>query len=186
MSHLILIRHTRPDIPEGLCYGRTDVPYILSEFEDWVRHEPWPEKIHAYSSPLRRCLDLANKAMPTAVCVDERLIELDFGTWENRLWSDIPRHESDPWTADYTRLSPPGGENLLRMNARLEDFVLGLKRGDHTHVVFSHSGVIRLLLLAAYQETIDKYFDRHVDFGSTWVLPRIPEREDFARLIRDV
>ncbi|RYZ48726.1 MAG: hypothetical protein EOP07_25445, partial [Proteobacteria bacterium] len=79
MSHLILIRHTRPDIPEGLCYGRTDVPYILSEFEDWVRHEPWPEKIHAYSSPLRRCLDLANKAMPTAVCVDERLIELDFG-----------------------------------------------------------------------------------------------------------
>jgi alpha-ribazole phosphatase len=186
MSRLILIRHTRPDIPEGLCYGRTDVPYRLEDFEAWVRHEPWPERLRAYSSPLKRCLDLAVKTMPTAVCVDDRLIEYDFGRWENRLWSDIPRHESDPWTADYLRLSPPEGENLLGMCSRLENFIRDLEAGDHSHVLFSHSGVIRLLLLAAYQETMDKYFDRQVDFGSTWILPRIPEPEDFARLARDL
>ena len=31
-----LIRHTRPDVPEGTCYGRTDVPLDEAAFEAGV------------------------------------------------------------------------------------------------------------------------------------------------------
>ncbi|MBC7532257.1 MAG: histidine phosphatase family protein [Oligoflexus sp.] len=183
MSKIILIRHTRPDIPEGLCYGHSDVPYERDAFLAWQSQVPWPETYRVYSSPLKRCHDLALKALPGPVCIDHRLKELHFGLWENRLWSELPREDTERWTSDYLNQAPPEGETVQDLTLRLRSFILDLSEGDESHIVFSHAGVIRLLLLAAYGEGLGQYFVRTVDFGSIVILPRRPQAFDFDRLL---
>jgi alpha-ribazole phosphatase len=195
---IILIRHTKPLIPEGLCYGHSDVPYEEEGFAAWHNPDPWPSRMRVYSSPLKRCHDLAIKAVDVPICIDARLKEMHFGRWENRLWSELPRHETELWTSNYLREAPPEGESLRQLCARLQDFFSELKRGEdksrklkndeeaHTHIVFSHAGVIRLLLIASYREGLDQYFVRQVDYGSIFYLPRCPEDEDFERILSEI
>jgi len=183
VSKIILVRHTKPDIPEGLCYGQSDVPYELEGFHAWQNHEPWPDSVRVYSSPLKRCHDLALKALPGPICVDHRLKELHFGVWENRLWSELPREDTERWARDYLNEAPPEGESVQDLTARLRSFVSELSEGEETHIIFSHAGVIRLLLLASHEEGLDQYFVRAVDFGALFVLPRRPRPKDFDRLL---
>lgn len=75
-----LIRHTQPDIPQGLCYGRLNVP-LAASFADEARvlKEKLREKqltaLPVFSSPSQRCLQLAN-ALSTQVHSDARLMEI--------------------------------------------------------------------------------------------------------------
>lgn len=184
MSAIILIRHTKPDIPEGLCYGQSDVSYEREGFDAWQNHEPWPPSFRVYSSPSKRCHDLALKVLPGPVCVDPRLKELDFGDWEHKLWSELPREDTERWTSDYLNEAPPDGESLRDLTLRVRSFLSELSLGPDAHVIFSHAGVIRLLLLASHSEGLDQYFVRAVDYGSLFTLARRPEAEDFDRLLQ--
>ncbi len=183
MSSIILIRHTKPAMSEGLCYGQTDLSYEWEPFHTWQNTLSRPGPNRVYSSPLKRCHDLALKAQIGPICVDTRLLELNFGLWENRLWTELPREDTERWTRDCLRQSPPGGESLQDLSTRVRSFILDLSQGDETHIVFTHAGVIRLLLLTAHGEALDQFFDRSVAFGSIHVLPRRPEQEDFDRLL---
>ncbi len=184
MSEILLIRHTKPDIPSGLCYGQTDVPYEREDFENWRNQHPWPSSYRVYSSPLRRCHDLALKALSGPICLDARLMELHFGEWEKKLWHELPRQDTERWTSDYLNEAPPGGETLIALTLRLQSFFAELETGERVKVLFSHAGVIRLLLCASHGEGIDQYFVRPVEYGSMFRLPRRPEAIDFDRLLR--
>ena len=145
---LTLVRHTTPDIARGTCYGQTDVPLKASLFG--------PEagavigKLGAknfqrtYSSPLTRCVDLANKLSSNPPLTDDRLLEINFGAWEGRLWGDIPRSETQPWMDDFVEAAPPGGESFRAMYARVEDFLQQLAGSpDRSVLTVTHAGVIR-------------------------------------------
>ncbi|MDA3879869.1 MAG: histidine phosphatase family protein, partial [Prolixibacteraceae bacterium] len=61
--HLTLIRHTSVNVPPGMIYGQTDVP-LCDSFEEEA--EKIMEQINTtfdvvYSSPLTRCMQLAQK-----------------------------------------------------------------------------------------------------------------------------
>ncbi len=183
MSSILVIRHTRPDIRAGLCYGRLDVACESGAFENWTCREALALNSIVYSSPSRRCHDLALKAWPTFVCRDERLMEFDFGDWEGRHWDDIPREESAQWMADCFNQAPPGGERLTTMIGRVRSFIKDLPQKPGPFVLFTHGGVIRLLLLASHRENLDQYFGRTVDYGAAIWLPRQPEDVDFDRLL---
>src|SRR5690606_3643507 len=83
---------------------------------------PWHNVI---SSPLIRCRALADElATQMPVIFDKRLQEMSFGAWEGRLVEDIWRAEPEliaAWTRDPTTTTPPGGEPLTDVAARVMD-----------------------------------------------------------------
>jgi alpha-ribazole phosphatase len=146
---LYLVRHPRPRIPSGTCYGRLDAPLDApaSTAAQRIRtHLPpafvtWP----LWTSPARRCRDLA-AALHPAPRMDERLHEMDFGDWEGRSWNDIGPAALDAWAANPLDFTPPGGESAHNVRARILAFVRDFKRdGVRDAVCITHAGVMRML-----------------------------------------
>ena len=174
---LFLIRHSTPDVPKGTCYGHTDLDLVSSfqiEFSDILRRL----RVHLrgpliYSSPLTRCLKLARfihqEMIPhhPAPTLDDRLKEMNFGDWENRLWKEIPREQTDPWSADFANLPAPGGESYRELFTRTSEFIVELEKEDPAEVaIFCHGGVIRCLLSHFLGLPLENTFRLTVDFGS--------------------
>lgn len=145
---LILVRHPQPLVAPGLCYGSTDLAVAPQEQARALTTlaAALPPRLPLFSSPLRRCAELAAQLPCTALTVDPRLAEIDFGRWEMRHWDDIPRDEIDAWAGDMTGYRPGGGESVLHMAARVAAFHADLLRQGHANaIVLCHAGTIRLL-----------------------------------------
>lgn len=176
---LWLVRHPRPDVPAGLCYGATDVPIDEAHLVDLVTALPraLPAGADLYSSPLSRCLRLARGlhaaglAMPV---IDARLREMDFGRWEGRRWTDLPRVEIDAWRDDLERYVPPGGEPVAALAARGRAFVDALPAGRDA-IVVTHAGVIQTLLRVLWGRTLSEFGGTRIDYGQ---VVRIERRDD--------
>lgn len=140
---LVLLRHPAADVAPGVCYGASDVPVAGS-----IPHVGIPPDAHLYSSPLRRCLDLARVLAknPEDVRIDPRLREMDFGAWEMRSFADVGRAAIDAWAADPLHFRPPGGESVQEMQSRvlaaLEDLLAGKAACT---VIVSHGGPLRVI-----------------------------------------
>lgn len=161
---LILLRHTKPAIAPGTCYGRTDLG-LADCFEVTARAaiDDLPRFTRLATSPLSRCRRLAERvAMARGVdlATDPRLIEMDFGRWEGVPWTAIPRAELDAWAADFEGARPHGGESpaLLaeRVGAALDDL------GDEPTLWVTHSGVVRAV--CAIRQIRDGW-ETQLDFG---------------------
>ena len=140
---LHLIRHPKPVVEAGICYGRLDLEAENAAAVAQLLRADLPPDLPVWSSPLRRCLTLAEHLHP-APQIDERLVEMDFGRWEGLRWDAVPRAELDAWAADVAGYAPPGGESPLLLQRRALDFVAGLAVPEA--VVVTHAGVIRTLL----------------------------------------
>lgn len=143
---LHLIRHPRPLVDPGVCYGRLDIPAENAKSLASRLLAELPPGLPVWSSPLRRCRELAGLLHPQPV-IDGRLVEMDFGRWEGVAWDAIPRPELDAWAADVAGYAPPGGESPLAVQRRALDFVASLRVSEA--VVVTHGGVMRLLQAAA-------------------------------------
>lgn len=139
---LHLVRHPKPLIELGICYGRLDIAAENPELTAVRLRAELPSGLPVFSSPLRRCRDLACLLQPQPT-LDVRLQEMDFGDWEGRAWDDIPRAEIDAWAADVAGYAPPGGESPDQLQRRALDFVAGLAVPEA--VIVTHAGVIRVL-----------------------------------------
>lgn len=141
---LLLVRHPRPEVDPGLCYGRSDVPV---DAEETLRvGATLPAGLPTWSSPLQRCASLARVLNPPQLRFDARLAEMDFGAWELRSWDDIARIEVDAWAADLLHYRPGGGESVLAVARRVAAFLHDLYQEGHAEVlVICHAGTMRLL-----------------------------------------
>lgn len=164
-----LIRHTTPKAIKGICYGQSDV-----ELEDAFTAEAekvlgqLPSKFDAvYSSPLSRCKRLAELVAPNHVKYDNRLKEVNFGTWELRPWNDIPPSELNPWMKDFVNLSSPQGESLLDLHHRVLEWWQEVQAENPGKIaIITHAGVIRVLLAKFRGIPLDKCFsDISVEHG---------------------
>jgi len=140
---LHLIRHPKPLVAPGICYGRLDISAENFAAVAENLRANLQSGLPVWSSPLQRCRKLAELLNPNVI-VDERLMEMDFGAWEGRSWDDIPRPELDAWAADVAGYAPPGGESPLVLQQRALDFVAALAVPEV--VIVTHAGVIRTLL----------------------------------------
>jgi alpha-ribazole phosphatase len=140
---LHLIRHPKPLIEAGICYGRHDCPAENALSAAGVLLAELPAGLPVWSSPLRRCRELAEQ-LHAQSSIDDRLAEMNFGDWEGRRWDDIPRAELDAWAADVAGYAPPGGESPRDLQRRALDFVASLDVPEA--VIVTHAGVIRTLL----------------------------------------
>lgn len=144
---MILLRHTRPEVGEGICYGRSDLD-LRADFEAASREvlARLPPVRRVVSSPLGRCRHLAQRIAACrglALAVDPRLAEMDFGTWEGRAWSAIARAELDAWAADFHHARPHGGESVAMLAARVDAALGTVEPGRPPVLWVSHAGVAR-------------------------------------------
>lgn len=164
---LHLIRHPPPLVEPGICYGRLD---LLAEDPPAVAaalRGELPPGLPVWSSPLRRCRDLAVELHPQPA-FDARLQEMDFGAWEGRQWDEIPRRELDAWAADVADYAPPGGESPRQLQQRVLAFVATLQVAEA--VLVTHAGVIRVLQAAQSGSSLEAALACRPPYGSRLVL----------------
>ncbi|MDR2188715.1 MAG: alpha-ribazole phosphatase family protein [Azonexus sp.] len=164
---LHLIRHPAPQIAPGICYGQLDLPAeSAAPIAARLRAE-LPPHLPLWSSPLRRCRELALALHPAPI-FDERLREINFGAWEGRPWADIPRHELDAWAADIANYTPPGGESPSQLQHRALAFIATLDTPEA--MLVTHAGIIRALNAAAIGKPISACLDFSPAYGGRTVL----------------
>ena len=160
---IFLIRHPRPLIKAGLCYGQLDVdcddPAPIAEHLKRLL----PEHTPVISSPLRRARKLALALDPEARS-DVRLSEIDFGAWEGQPWNELSREALDLWAADVLNFTPPGGESVACLQGRAIDFAASLE-GPRIALV-THAGIMRALLGHWLKLPLEEWTQLQFDFGS--------------------
>lgn len=143
----MLMRHFRPAVAEGICYGVTDLD-LAEGHEDDLRRvmQTLPVLDAVITSPLRRCRVTAEAIAAHAAAplrIDTRLAEMDFGAWEGCLWDVIPREELDEWAADFLHARPHGGESVAMLRARVQAVLEELSGQVGNCLVLTHAGVIK-------------------------------------------
>lgn len=177
---LHLVRHPQPAVAPGLCYGATDVDvdqHELDRVHAALKAKGLPGRLPVYTSPLQRCVQLARRLAGAKMHIDARLAEMDFGAWEMRAWSGIPREDVDAWAADLLHYRPGGGENVIDVARRVAGFVdtLREKHVDEA-LVICHAGTIRLLAsmqagLSLAQAALDAAAKPHrIGYGDILIL----------------
>jgi alpha-ribazole phosphatase len=180
---LWLIRHPKPAVPEGTCYGRTDVDTDAQHFEAVVARlrglhdsDEGPTPLQVYSSPLSRCARVAQALSgapwPEPV-IEPLLAEMHFGHWEGKDWSAIPRDEINAWRDNIEHWRPPGGETVTELAGRGWRFLQSITpqgaaaSGPRPAVaVLTHAGVILTLLKQVRGEPLNQFGGLKIDFGS--------------------
>jgi alpha-ribazole phosphatase len=180
---ILLVRHTAVEIPKSVCYGQTDVALADSftvEKEDlWIKIETLnfitdAQKTGIYHSPLQRCHRLADflaqkwNVQPVA---DSRLMEMNFGDWENKAWKDLPPDPFNAWMSDFVHTPTPNGESFAQLHARTSVFIDDIfKTNFEKIVVVTHAGNIRSIVSAALGLPLENAFRLALNYGAIAVL----------------
>jgi len=146
MTRLWLVRHGATDWSDaGRLTGWRDIP-----LNDEGRRQAQLLRTRLrsiefdgiWSSDLSRAMETARVAVGGARA-DERLRELDFGELEGRTWDQCsPEVQAELFSFD--RFVAPGGESVSELRTRIFAFTDTLP--DGRHLIFTHGGVIRVLL----------------------------------------
>ena len=150
---IVLLRHTKPDIADGTCYGVTDLKpgaNLADEARHAIANLPWKAD-QILSSPLVRCASLADHISTThdvRPSFHDGLKEMDFGVWEGMRWDDVPVDELNIWANDLLHARPHGGESVFQMQVRALAALDAHDawRPDTATLVVTHAGVIRAVL----------------------------------------
>lgn len=174
MSALWLVRHPRPLVAPGVCYGRLDVaadPEHQRQVRDQLAEQlPWGAALH--HSPRQRCAKLAQalrevrpdlqSASPAGG--DPDLAEMDFGSWEGQTWDALGEAALSAWTAQFADHAPGGGETVNQVMQRVERALQRTRvqtPEGQAAVWITHAGVIRAVQLL-------RQGVRHVERATQW------------------
>jgi alpha-ribazole phosphatase len=152
---LWLVRHAKPLIDPGICYGRQDVAADATATAACAQalSKLLPAGTRVSYSPLQRCAQLAEalrQLRPDLPCSsDPRLQEINFGAWEGQAWRDIAPTELQSWTDGFAEYAVGGsGESTSQVMARVASAFDEL-RGQADTLWITHAGVIRAVELIA-------------------------------------
>ena len=160
---LWLVRHARPLVAAGVCYGASDLVADAGHTQaSAAQLAPLlPPGLMLWTSPLQRCLALA-EALQTRrpdlrLRSDARLAEMDFGCWEGVRWDDIPRPAYDEWTARFGATRFGGRESVNELLQRVAAARAEAQALGQDAVWVTHAGVLRAMaLLAQGLTTLDQ------------------------------
>ncbi len=181
---LFLVRHTHVAVAPEVCYGQSDVNLASSfpeESATVVRALKNEHFDRIYSSPLKRCVLLAEKiAGEQKIVFDARLKELNFGDWENKRWEDI-REETTALFTDYKINNKcPGGESFLDLIERVRSFFVDMNDQPGSVCVVAHGGVIRAFMALMEQRPPLELFRATVDYGQVFCYDSFNPKQSIA------
>jgi alpha-ribazole phosphatase len=135
-------RHPRARGADGCCIGRTDLAVDRRKAKRLAHRILAFARLHrlphvVVTSPLRRCADIGRvlAAWGWKHRIDPLLVEVDFGLWDGRAWSEIPQADIDQWCDDLLNHRPGGGESVDQLLLRV-----GRWRPDDARLAVGHGG----------------------------------------------
>jgi len=167
--NLYLIRHTSVDVPQGVCYGQSDVPLkatFQAEADKVLSQLAQLEFDSAYTSPLSRCTKLAHYCGFANAWQDSRLQEINFGAWELKAWDEITDVNLQHWYNDWINVAATEGESFNDLYKRFSSFVNDLPNTVNNIVIFTHGGIINCARIYAGLTTPAKMFEDTPSYGS--------------------
>lgn len=180
-----LLRHGETEGGPRYC-GRTDVALSTEGWRQmWSAVEgggPWRAIV---SSPLTRCADFAKalaRRCDAPLRLDARLREIDFGEWENRAAVEIITSDAQRLTAfweDPLRNTPPGGETLTAVQARVLAAWADIVAERRPTLVVTHGGPLRVIHCHCSQLPLERLLDIPAPHATLQRL-RIPMKEHNA------
>ena len=164
---IYLIRHTAVAVPPGTCYGQQDVG-LAKSFPQEAAHVR--ERLRllgpadaCYTSPLRRCTQLAKACGYGQATRDRRLMEISYGAWEGRPWRTI---DMGPYATHWDEVAPPQGESAQELLARVVAFFQELTAQPYGRTfVFTHGGVIACAVAHFRHIALREAFKLHIGHG---------------------
>ena len=180
---LWIVRHARPLVAPGVCYGALDIaadPVATAEAAQALA-QVLPQCARIGVSPLQRCQQLARALQilrpELHFLTDSRLREMDFGCWEGIAWDAIPQAYLQAWTDDFAAHRFGGIESasdvLTRVASAWDAYT------DHaTAAWITHAGVARAaaLLQAGVRKLsrADQWPQDAPAYGEWCVMPSVP------------
>ncbi|HEY1739048.1 MAG TPA: histidine phosphatase family protein [Acidimicrobiia bacterium] len=175
---LILVRHGQTEMNRGGRFqGRADSRLTeLGEAQaDMVAATLADSGATAVvSSPLLRATQTAERiaaALGVVVQIDERLIEIDYGTWDREPLSTVSADEWARWRAD-PEFTPPGGESLLTVWDRAVACADDLLVPRRTTVAVSHVSPIKAVVAWSLGAGLEATWRMHLDVAAICAVDR--------------
>lgn len=171
---LHLIRHTSVAVPLGTCYGQTDVPLAdtftveAALVHRSIKHHHYDK---VYCSPLSRCTRLANFCGHPSPTIDSRLMEMNFGSWENQRWDEITDPHLTRWFESWISQRTTNGESFNDLCERSTSFIESIRNSEEQKIaIFTHAGFIRATWVTTQQYTPQEAFNRKIAYGEVVVV----------------
>jgi broad specificity phosphatase PhoE len=189
---IIFVRHGQTEVNrEGRLQGRLDAP-LTALGREQARHVATglagSAATAVVTSPLRRAADTAHEiasVLGVEVELDDRLVEVDYGEWDGRKFSEVAPEEWGRWRDDVAFV-PPGGESLLTVATRVGDFCSARLRGDRTIVAVSHVSPIKAAVVWALGISEEATWRMHLDVASVTRIGRRGDGPPFLAGYNDV
>ena len=131
----------------------------------------------ALSSPLLRCRQTFELASTREARIDERLIEMDYGSWSGRSLKVLSRRPE--WRSiqkDPSGFTFPKGESFTSAAARVTELLTELHgRPEKRILIVSHGDICRILINTLLDRTLNSFQKILIEPGSHSLL--MTERE---------
>ena len=166
---IVLIRHTSVGVPKGTCYGWSDVP-VADSFEKEAAETRMNLKDDTFdavfSSPLTRAAKLAAFCGYDKPIIDERLKEMNMGTWEMQQFDNIRDERLQAWYDDYLNQPATGGESFRDLYTRVAAFLDELRQQPcRRAAIFAHGGVLICARVYAGEVSAEQGFRNLTPYG---------------------
>lgn len=167
---LTLVRHTTPDVPKGVFYGRTDVglrPTFQKEAAFAKDKLAGLKFDKVFCSPRQRCVRLAEFCGFSDMEITEEIAEMNFGEWEMKSYSTITGNEIEEYFQNWKETIPPGGESFKQQGERVRRFISNCIEEKLSNILlFTHGGTILHTMIIAGIIDDTRPFDYTPAFGS--------------------
>ncbi len=172
MLTLHLVRHGAAEAAEARAMGHTDPP-LSAEGQSQVeglaeRSNLKPDRL--ISSDLRRAHETATllgRRWDLEPARDARLREMNFGSWDGKLWSEIESADAAGlrrWMENWVAAPAPGGESFSDVAIRTRKWLDEIQSAPPRNlVVVAHAGSIRALLCHLLGAPLEAAFGFAVD-----------------------
>ncbi len=183
MIHLVRHGETAPN-RDRLALGRADPPLTDRGRDQAQRLAAVLAPTGAtrvVTSPLARARETGGMiaaALGVEPQIDARLVELDYGEWDERSFSEFPAADLARWREDAT-FAPPGGESLVAVGERVASFCAETV-GMADVIAVSHVSPIKAAVLWAMNADPLLAWRMHLDVAS---ISRIDGGHGASRLV---
>jgi probable phosphoglycerate mutase len=172
---IVFVRHGQTAVNQaGQLQGRFDAPLTpageaqVQRVASALAQGTPPQRI--VTSPLVRARSTAEAIAAQCglhVEVDERLVELDYGEWDQLGLADVPADAWRAWRASPS-FAPPGGESLEMVTARVVEFCVARldEWRDDLVVAVSHVSPIKAAVCWALGTDETATWRMHLELAS--------------------
>lgn len=170
MTLLYLVRHGETDLnKKGVYYGWTDCGLSEKGVEQAQKVAGMLKEVtfdRVISSTLKRAQETAaivSGLQLAEITLDERLKELNFGSWEGKHYQaiqDSDRDNWDLWVNDWKKAAPPAGESFVNMYRRVKQSILEMmdKYEGQTVMIVTHQGCLRIIMCVLLNMKYEGYW----------------------------